>query len=111
MGNKVTVVKGEVTEVFEDVIGHQIGNGAIQILERNGNHRIINNFCDVRVELDDEAAKNFAFEVEAMEKGVPTDDGEDVLTGTDMSEEDIVDEVDEQEDDVDDEAPEAVTKH
>ena len=32
MGNTVAVVKNGQVEIFEDVVGHQIGNGAIQIL-------------------------------------------------------------------------------
>jgi len=71
MGNTVTVVKDEITEVFEDVLGHQVGNGAIQILERNGNQRIINNFDDVLVFLDKEASEKFEFDLKAMEAGVP----------------------------------------
>ncbi len=67
MGNKVTVVKGDVTEVFEDVIGHQVGNGAIQVLESSGNQRIINSFDDVTVELDEEAAAQFAFDLVTMQ--------------------------------------------
>jgi len=69
MGNTVTVIKGDVTEVFVDVIGHQIGNGAIQVLERSGNQRIINSFDDVKVELDEDAAAQFAFDVQEMEAG------------------------------------------
>lgn len=69
MGNTVTVVKGDVTEVFEDVIGHQIGNGAIQILKRDGGQRIINAFDDVTVTLDEDAAAQFAFDLQAMESG------------------------------------------
>lgn len=68
MGNTVTVIKGDVTEVFENVLGHQVGNGAIQILERNGNQRIINAYDDISVELDEEARAKFEFDLLAMEK-------------------------------------------
>lgn len=67
MGNKVTVVRGAETLVFEDVIGHQVGNGAVQILERSGNQRIINNYDDVFVALDEEAAAQFAIDLAQME--------------------------------------------
>lgn len=69
MGNTVTIIKDGVTETFENVLGHQIGNGAIQIIERNGNQRVVNNFDDVTIILDDEAAAKFEFDLLAMEKG------------------------------------------
>ena len=96
MGNTVKVVKAGTVEVFEDVVGHQIGNGAIQILERNGNQRVINNFEDVTITLDETAAKNFAFEVAAMEaKGeveVSVEEEEALLAATEMEVEDVEDE-------------------
>lgn len=70
MGNKIVVKKGHVEEVFEDVLGHQVGNGAVQVLERSGNQRIINAFDDVTVVLDEEAAEKFAKDLEVMEDPV-----------------------------------------
>jgi len=79
MGNTVTVEKGNNTEVFEDVLGHQVGNGAIQILERNGNQRIINNYDEVWVELDEEASNSFEFDLKSMEaQGTQKDEGTEV---------------------------------
>ena len=83
MGNKVSVEKGGVVEIFEDVIGHQIGNGAIQILERSGNQRIINNYDDVTVELDEGAAAQFAMDLAQMENPLvgtaPTTDEDEAV--------------------------------
>lgn len=71
MGNKVTVTRIEGNELksyeFENVIGHQVGNGAVQILERSGNQTIINNYFDVFVELDEEAKAKFAIDLAEME--------------------------------------------
>lgn len=99
MGNTVKVVKAGTVETFADVVGHQIGNGAIQILERNGNQRIINNFEDVTITLDETAAKNFAFEIAAMESQgeaeVSEETAEAILAATEAD----VEVVEEEEDD------------
>lgn len=79
MGNTVTVVRGDESFVFENVIGHQVGNGAVQILERNGNQRIINRYDDVFVKLDEEAAAQFAMDLAEMEHPTTgTEDDDDV---------------------------------
>ena len=44
----------EVTETFDDVVGHQIGGGVVQIVLPSGVQRIIANFCEVDVIPDDE---------------------------------------------------------
>lgn len=67
MGNKVTVIKNGVTEVFENVLGHQVGFSHLQVMERSGNQRIINDFDDITIELDEQAAANFAEELFNME--------------------------------------------
>lgn len=68
MGNNVLVVTESGEEVrFEDVVGHQIGNGAVQILERNGNQRVFNKFREVAIQLDQEASSKFAYDLAEME--------------------------------------------
>ena len=64
MGNKVTVYKGDVVEVYEDVLGHNIGNGAIQILMMNGNSRIIFEPDNVDIELDEKGEEAFRADYE-----------------------------------------------
>ncbi len=59
MSNTVTIRKGDVVEVYEDVLGHQVGNGAIQILMMNGNNRIIFSPDDIDVTLDEAGNQKF----------------------------------------------------
>ena len=56
--NKIKVVceNGSV-ERFENVVGHQVGGGAVQILLNDGSQRIINGFATVDVEPDEETKK------------------------------------------------------
>jgi len=122
MGNTVTVTKGDVVEVFENVVGHQVGNGAIQVLERSGDQRIIAGFDDVTVTLDDEASANFEFDLLAMEAkaaepattapaAVPREPEDKVsedqypIRDLDAAEDDSA--IDEAEDDIEDDAAEA----
>ncbi len=67
MGNTVVVNKNGGEEIFTDVLGHQIGNGAIQVLARDGNQRIIFAPDDVTIQLDDEASAKFTDDLVAME--------------------------------------------
>ncbi len=54
--------------VFEDVIAHQIGNGAVQIMNRNGTQNIYNNFREIFVDLDDDEKASFTKQIETSEK-------------------------------------------
>jgi len=67
MGNTVTVTKNGSNEQFIDVLGHQIGNGCIQVLQRDGTQRIIFSPDDVFIELDDEGSKKFTDDLVKME--------------------------------------------
>lgn len=78
MGNKVIVHKNDVEEVFEDVLGHQIGNGALQVLFMEGGSRIIFNPDDVDIVLDDDTTEEFkkklAMQIDAAnEEGSPAE--------------------------------------
>ena len=66
--SSVTIVKenGE-SEVFKDTIGHQIGNGAIQVMLGDGTQKIFNNFREVAIDLDDEEKSSFKKTIEAAE--------------------------------------------
>ena len=59
MGNTVTINKGDSVEVYEDVLGHQVGNGAIQVLMPNGNSRIVFAPDNVDITLDEEGNTKF----------------------------------------------------
>ncbi len=52
--SKLVITKndGEIVE-FEDVIGHQIGNGAVQVMMKDGTQHVFNNFIEVFIDLDD----------------------------------------------------------
>lgn len=67
MGNTVTVKKGDVIEVYEDVLGHQVGYSHIQVLERNGNQRIISDFDEIDIVLDEAAREKFERDLFDME--------------------------------------------
>ncbi len=54
--------------VFENVIGHQIGNGAVQIMNRDGTQNIYNNFREIFVDLDDEEKATFTKRIDEAEK-------------------------------------------
>ena len=58
--NNVTVtyrdVCGEIVEVFDNVVGHQVGGGSVQVILNTGVQRIINNFISVDV-IPDEATQ------------------------------------------------------
>lgn len=74
MGNKVTVTRGDETFVFDNIVMHQIGNGAVQIVERSGSQRVINNYDDVFIELDEEATAAFQMDLAQMEAGASVPD-------------------------------------
>lgn len=59
MANKITIVKGEKEYVYEDIFGHQIGNGAVQVLKKDGDQVIIGGFDKIDLELDEEARAAF----------------------------------------------------
>jgi len=88
MGNKVIVKldTGENVE-FEDVVGHQVGNGAVQILERSGNQRIFKNFNEVEIILAEETAAKFAFDLAEMEGGSQSGDYEEIVVSAEELEE------------------------
>ncbi len=58
--SKLVITKndGEVVE-FDDVIGHQIGNGAVQVMMKDGTQHVFNNFIEVFVDLDDADKEGF----------------------------------------------------
>jgi len=58
--SSVTVRKSDgQTVTFRDTIGHQIGNGAVQIMKGNGEQVIFNNFIDVEIKLNAQEKKSF----------------------------------------------------
>lgn len=59
MGNNVVIKKGQKTFKYENILGHQVGYGSVQVLERDGTNSIINNFDTVEIKLDDESRKEF----------------------------------------------------
>ena len=59
MGNKVIVRKNGEEETFTDVLGHNVGNGAIQVLFMEGGSRVIFNPDDIDIILDEEATDQF----------------------------------------------------
>ncbi len=67
MGNKVVVRKNGQEEVFENVLGHQVGYSHIQVLLRDGSQRIISSFDDIDITLDEDGVKKFEDELESME--------------------------------------------
>lgn len=68
MGNNVTLVKnnGE-TLTFSNILGHQVGNGVVQILLRNGGSIIHDNWDNMVIILDDEQEKAFTEKLDKME--------------------------------------------
>ena len=89
----LVVRKSDGQEVsFRDTIGHQIGNGAVQVMKGNGEQVIYNNFIEVKINLSPKekqafkntiakAEANAQAKIDAMEKaeadrkengGVPT---------------------------------------
>ena len=63
--NKVTVkhwpidADDVVVDVFEGVVGHQIGNGAVQVIFPDGSIKVIANFSVIDIEPDEEAKEKF----------------------------------------------------
>ena len=49
----VTKANGDILE-FENTIGHQIGNGAVQVMLGDGTQYVFNNFIEVFIDLDEE---------------------------------------------------------
>ncbi len=62
----ITKTDSEVV-VFDDVIGHQVGNGAVQVMNRDGTQYIYNNFQEVFIDLDDEEKAAFQATIENAE--------------------------------------------
>jgi len=58
--SSIQVIKfdGEV-EIFDDTMGHQVGNGAVQVMMKNGEQHIFNNFRSVDVLLSEEEKADF----------------------------------------------------
>jgi len=66
--SSVTVRKSDgQTVTFRDTIGHQIGNGAVQIMKGNGEQVIFNNFIDVEIKLNAKEKKSFKASVALAE--------------------------------------------
>lgn len=77
MGNNVTVTRGEEKFEFENIVMHQIGNGAVQIVQRDGNQTVINRFDEVYITLDPESRAQFEMDLAQMEaQNAPADEGE-----------------------------------
>jgi len=55
----VDLANGETIVFDENTIGHQIGNGAVQILMEDGGQVVYNNFTRVEVEPSEEEKKQF----------------------------------------------------
>ncbi len=65
---KVVVVKEDGTKkIFKNTVGHQIGNGAVQVMMTDGSQRVYNNFKEVYVDLDADDKKAFKLRMEAAE--------------------------------------------
>ncbi len=66
--SKLVITKndGEIVE-FDGVIGHQIGNGAVQVMMKDGTQHVFNNFIEVFVDLDDADKKGFKKRIEEAE--------------------------------------------
>ncbi len=65
---KVVVVKEDgAKKIFKNTIGHQIGNGAVQVMMNDGSQRVYNNFKEVYVDLDADDKKAFKLRMEAAE--------------------------------------------
>lgn len=63
----VTKANGEL-EVFEKTMGHQIGNGAVQVMNEDGTQVVFNNFQEVHVDLDDEEKTAFKKRITDVEE-------------------------------------------
>lgn len=68
MGNNVTIRKGSQNMKFENILGHQIGNGAVQIINRDGSQTIVGNFDRVDIELSGEDKERFIADLEKAEQ-------------------------------------------
>ncbi len=66
--SKITVTKADGTEEeFTETIGHQIGNGAVQIMMNDGTQIIFNNFKEVFIDLDEDEKASFKKQIVAAE--------------------------------------------
>jgi len=66
--SSITVKKSDGQSVnFRNTIGHQIGNGAVQIMKGNGEQAIFNNFIEIQINLTDEEKKKFKKSIKAAE--------------------------------------------
>lgn len=83
MGNNVTVTRGEEKFEFENIVMHQIGNGAVQIVQRDGNQTVINRFDEVYITLDEESRAQFEMDLAQMEgQNAPADEDGEVVEET-----------------------------
>lgn len=66
--SSVVVKKSDGQNVtFKDTMGHQIGNGAVQIMKGNGEQEIYNNFISVSIKLTAKEKKAFKATIAAAE--------------------------------------------
>jgi len=83
MSNVVSITKGADTWVFDDVFGHQAGQGMVQVMHENGNSTIINGFDEMTIVLDAEQQEAFkaklAFHEEAAKQAQETSEQQDQL--------------------------------
>lgn len=63
----IRIVRGDEEFVFEDILGHQIGNGAVQVLMMDGDQRVINGYTDVFYTLSEEEKADYAFKIAQAE--------------------------------------------
>jgi len=65
----VTVIKQDnSTEEFLDVVGHQVGNGAVQLMFKDGSQKIYNGFVQVDIDLDKEEQADWDKRVKQAEE-------------------------------------------
>ena len=64
---KLTLKNGENFEFVENTFQHQIGNGAVQIMFKDGSQKIFNDFAYVEVVPSDEEREDFEKQIAAQE--------------------------------------------
>ncbi len=68
----ITVVKqNEESVTFNDVMGHQVGNGAVQLIMEDGTQFVFNNFIEVFVDFSDEEKADFKARLDQAKAEAP----------------------------------------
>lgn len=86
MSNTIKITKGDDEFVFEDVLAHQVGYGTAQVVHRNGNQHVINQFDVMTIEHDAEYCAKHLAEVEMAEAQAEFDAVEASATGESTTE-------------------------